>query len=107
MQPKLLFIPLISFALGMVIYSSAVPSDGAAVYKAKCVTCHAADGSGQTPVGKSLHLKDLRSAEVQKHTDAELRQVIADGRGKMPAYKGTLSEDDILKLVAFIRGLRH
>ena len=28
--------------------------DGAAIYKTKCTTCHGADGSGQTPAGKSL-----------------------------------------------------
>src|SRR5437773_587501 len=45
--------------------------DGAAIYKTKCNACHGPDGSGQTPVGKSLKLGDLRSPEVQKMTDAE------------------------------------
>ncbi len=29
---------------------------GADTYKAKCAMCHAADGSGSTPAGKSMKL---------------------------------------------------
>src|SRR5205085_7112585 len=75
------------------------------IYKTKCSSCHGPDGSGQTPVGKSLKIRDLRSADVQKQTDADLVKVISDGRGKMPAYKTKVSVADITSLVAFIRGL--
>ena len=81
-------------------------SDGAAIYKAKCAMCHGADGAGQTAMGKNMKLRDLRSAEVQKQTDAELVKWIADGKGKMPAYKGKLTPADIDALVAFIRTLK-
>ena len=81
-------------------------SDGAAIYKAKCAMCHGPDGAGQTPMGKNMKLRDLRSAEVQKQTDAELVKWIADGKGKMPAYKGKLTPADIDALVAFIRTLK-
>jgi len=80
-------------------------SDGAALYKAKCAACHAADGSGQTPMGKSMKLRDLRSADVQKQTDRELYDWTADGKGKMPAYKTKLTEADINALVAHMRAL--
>jgi cytochrome c6 len=79
--------------------------DGAALYKAKCATCHAADGSGQTTMGKNLKLRDLRSAEVQKQTDKELYAWTADGKGKMPAYKSKLNEAEINSLVAYMREL--
>jgi cytochrome c551 len=81
-------------------------ADGAAVYKAKCAMCHGADGAGQTPMGKNMKLRALGSAEVQKQTDAELVKWIADGKGKMPAYKGKLTPADIDALVAFIRTLK-
>ena len=81
-------------------------ADGAAIYKAKCAMCHGPDGAGQTPMGKNMKLRDLRSADVQKQTDAELVKWIADGKGKMPAYKGKLSADEINALVAFIRTLK-
>ena len=85
---------------------SAFAADGAAIYKAKCAMCHGPDGAGQTPMGKNMKLRDLRSADVQKQTDAELVKWIADGKGKMPAYKGKLSADEINALVAFIRTLK-
>lgn len=81
-------------------------SDGAAIFKAKCAMCHGPDGAGQTPMGKNLKLRDLRSADVQKQTDAELVKWITDGKGKMPAYKGKLTPADIDAVVAFIRTLK-
>lgn len=81
-------------------------SDGAAIFKAKCVMCHGADGAGQTPMGKNLKLRSLGSAEVQKQTDAELVKWISDGKGKMPAYKEKLTPADINAVVAFIRTLK-
>ena len=78
-------------------------ADGAAIYKAKCASCHGPDGSGQTPVGKSMKVRDLRSADVQKQTDQELYNWTADGKGKMPAYKGKLTAAEINALVAHMR----
>lgn len=80
-------------------------SDAANVYKANCVLCHAADGSGNTTSGKALGAKDLASSEVQKKSDAELTEVIAKGKGKMPAFGAKLKPDDIKQLVAYIRAM--
>jgi len=97
-----------TFAILIIVAMTAATlaaADGAAVYKAKCATCHGADGSGQTPMGKSMKLRDLRSAEVQKQTDQELYDWTANGKGKMPAYKGKLSDEEIKALVAHMREL--
>ena len=48
---------------------------------------------------------DLRSAEVQKESDADLQQSISNGKGKMPPFKAKLSVADVASLVAYIRGL--
>ena len=85
--------------------ASAAAPDAAADYKAKCANCHAADGSGNTPVGKNMKLRDLRSPEVQKQTDAQLTTLIAKGKGKMPPYEKTLSADQIKQQVAYMREL--
>ena len=77
--------------------------DAAGLFKAKCVACHGADASGNTPMGKNLKIRDLRSAEVQGQSDAELFKIISNGKGKMPAYGKSLSEEQIHKLVAFVR----
>ncbi len=83
---------------------AAVFADGAAIYKTKCNACHGPDGSGQTPVGKGLKLKDLRSPEIQKLTDAEITKALTDGKGKMPASK--LSADDIKTVIGYVRSLK-
>jgi mono/diheme cytochrome c family protein len=75
------------------------------IYKTNCVLCHAADGSGNSSSGKTLGAKDLRSDVVQKKTDAELTEVITQGKGKMPAFGKKLKPEDITKLVAYIRAL--
>jgi len=94
--------------LGSLLLAVALPTaafaDGTATFKTKCAPCHGADGSGQTPVGKNLKVRDLRSAEVQKLTDAEITKVLTDGKGKMPASK--LAAPDIKAVVAFIRTLK-
>lgn len=76
---------------------------GASVYKAKCATCHGQDGSGNTPVGKSLQVADLRSAAVQSKSDAELTQSVTEGKGNMPGFKGNITEDEIHSVVTFVR----
>ena len=81
-------------------------ADGAALYKAKCASCHSADGSGSSAMGKSMKLRDLGSADVQKQTDKELATITADGKGKMPAYKAKMTAEETNAVVAFIRTLK-
>ena len=91
----------------LIAVAAVAGGDGsAALYKGKCAMCHGPDGSGQTTMGKNLKLRDLRSAEVQKQSDAELEKIITDGKGKMPAYKGKLPPVEITDLVKFIRTLK-
>lgn len=82
-------------------------ADAAVTYKAKCAGCHGADGSGSTAAGKALKARDLRSAEVQKQSDAQLYEIIAKGKGKMPGFEKTLGADSCKALVAFVRTLKQ
>jgi mono/diheme cytochrome c family protein len=93
--------------LALAVSGSLRAQDAPALYKSKCAACHGADGSGNTTMGKSLGAKDLGSAEVQKQTDAQLTDIVTNGMagGKMPAYKGKLTDDDIKGLVGYIRTL--
>ena len=75
-------------------------------FQTKCAMCHGADGAG-SEVGKSMNVPDLRAPVVQKLPDAQLAQVISDGKGGMPSFKSSLSEDQIHALVAHIRSLRQ
>ena len=76
-----------------------------------CATCHANDGSGQTPIGKNVYPKapDLRLSHTQSMSDGEIFWVIHNGIRftAMPAWgEGDPAEDkDSWKLVHFIRHL--
>ena len=72
--------------------------------KSKCAACHGADGTG-SPMGKKMGAHDFTSADVQKMSDAELTDIITNGKNKMPKY-GSLKPEDIKGLVAFIRTLK-
>jgi len=78
---------------------------GEAVYKAKCATCHGADGVGATPAGKATKARDFCSDEVKKETDAEWTEIIAKGKNKMPAYDRKITDAEVKDVVAYIRGL--
>jgi len=77
-----------------------------ATFRTKCAMCHGQDGSGSA-AGKSMNVPDLRSPVVQKLPDAELAQVISSGKGGMPSFKGSLSDDQIQSLVTHIRSLHQ
>jgi mono/diheme cytochrome c family protein len=85
---------------------AAAQAKGQDVFKAKCAMCHGADGSGSTSMGKSMGLKPLGSPDVQKMSDADLTALITNGKGKMPAYKGKLTDAQISDVVAYIRTLK-
>jgi mono/diheme cytochrome c family protein len=80
-------------------------SAGEALYAQKCKVCHGPDGGGDTMMGKKLGVKDLRSAEVQKQTDAQINDIITKGKDKMVGFGGKISADEIKGLVAFVREL--
>jgi mono/diheme cytochrome c family protein len=65
--------------------------------------CHAADGSGNTPMGKKLSMKDLASPDIQSKSDATLIDLTTNGINKMPAFKGKLSEAQISDVVQYLR----
>src|ERR1700731_511101 len=75
-----------------------------ATFRTKCAMCHGQDGAG-SDVGKSMNIPDLRSLAVQKVPDAELAQIISNGKAGMPPFKSSLSEDQIHGLVRYVRSL--
>ena len=96
----------ILFCLVLALANTAwAEGDSAQLYKTNCAMCHAADGSGNSPSGKALKAKDLRSDEVQKKSDAEIIEGISKGQGKMPAFGKKLKPEQIQQLVSYVRQL--
>ena len=95
-----------SVILAFLIASSgaAFGADTGALWAQNCASCHGKDGSGSTAMGKKLGVKDY--TKEQGFSDAEATNVIKNGKGKMKAYKGKLSDADVKALVAYVRGLK-
>lgn len=98
---------LCGLIIGLALPSIAsAQAKGQDTFKAKCALCHGADGSGNTTMGKSMGLKDLGSPAIQSMSDADLTNAVTNGKGKMPAYKGKLSDAQISEVVSYIRTLK-
>jgi len=100
-----LFVGLTGFPVSIVNANAAQASAAiTATFRTKCAMCHGPDGVG-SEVGKSMNVPDLRSQAIKELTDAELAQVISEGKGGMPSFKNSLSADQIQGLVKHIRAL--
>lgn len=75
-------------------------------YTEKCQVCHGATGRGDTPAGKAMGARAFNSPDVIKQSDADLLEVIKNGKGKMPAFAGKLTAPQMTVLVAYIRKLQ-
>lgn len=77
------------------------------IWKAKCKSCHGADGSANTAEGKKQKVDSMRTADWQtKWTDEKITKIINEGskdKPKMKAFKGKISDEDIAALVKHIR----
>lgn len=104
MQKPIIFICFVS--LLTVSSMSFAQKSGADTYKSKCKSCHGADGTGDTPAGKSMKVVSFSSPEIVSASDDDLFADTKNGKGKMPAYAGKLSDDQIKEVVAYIRTLQ-
>jgi cytochrome c6 len=97
------FAMAIAFA---VVLGPSLPAQaqGADLFKAKCAACHGADGTG-TATGKKMGAHDFTTADVQGMSDAQLTDIITNGKNKMPRYRA-LKPEEIKSLVAYIRTLK-
>lgn len=84
-------------------------TEGRAHFADHCAGCHANDGSGNTPLGRSLYPRapDMRREPTQALSDGELFYIIENGvrLTGMPAWGGAGKPEESWKLVHFIRHL--
>ena len=83
-------------------------ADVATTFARNCVSCHGRDGRGRTRKGRQTHARDLTDGSWQDDvSDERLFNSIHNGRGKMPAFRKSLSENEIDALVAHVRRFRR
>jgi cytochrome c6 len=93
---------VIALFLSIPLFTQA--QDASALFKSKCAGCHGADGTGSA-MGKKMGAHDFTTADVQKMSDADLTDIITNGKNKMPKY-ASLKPEEIKGLVAYIRTLK-
>ena|ERR1700722_3654808 len=98
---------LIVFLAAPVLFVPAVRAQGTAEanFKAKCAGCHGPDGAGMTAAGKAMKVRDFHDPEVQKESDAQLTDIITNGKNKMPKYGDKLKDTEIKDLAAYVHDL--
>jgi len=104
-----ILVPLIAALMMPAVVLAAGKGDaeaGHAVFKAHCQMCHGPEGHGNAALAKMMKttIPDLGSKQVQALTDAQMREVIEKGKGKMTAVKG-LTSAQIDDVIAFVRTL--
>ena len=80
---------------------------GKTVYDTSCKSCHGPDGTPNPAVAKMMkvEMKDLKSADIQSMSDADIATVITKGKGKMQPIKAVTgkSADDV---AAYVHSLK-
>jgi len=80
-------------------------SSGADVYKAKCQSCHGAQGMPNPGIAKAMGVKPANDPSVKAIGEAQMIADTANGKNKMPAFKGKLTDAQIKDSVDYFRSL--
>ncbi len=70
---------------------------GAELYSQFCARCHGADLNGA--IGSGLGV----GSDLVDRPDGYITDVIVNGRGSMPAFRRTLTDEQVGRIVDFIR----
>ena len=99
------------FAAGLFLFVPAILGQDAAkgekLFATKCKSCHGAQGQGNPAIAKGLGVtfRDLKSAEVQKQSDAELKKLAMGGHGKKKPLK-SVTPAELDDVVAYLRTMK-
>ena len=103
---------LIASSLAMALFegigrSSQKLPDGDALFLKNCASCHGKDGRAKTFKAKFNHARNLTDPTWQAAiNDEHMYESILRGKGKMPAFRKKLSDNEVAALVTYIRNLK-
>ncbi len=75
--------------------------NGKDVYSKECVSCHGHNGAGEMP-----GVPNFTESNILFKMNRELINVVNDGIGIMPGYRGLLTDEEIQDVVAYLRTFR-
>jgi mono/diheme cytochrome c family protein len=73
----------------------------ASMFRQNCAICHGQEANGKEIDGKLI--PSLRYGAAATKSEEEIYHQIKEGKLPMPAFKSQLTEDEIRKMVQFIR----
>ena len=87
-------------------------TEGKTLFEKNCKRCHGESGRGDGPDGDPDHQQDMDLTQAQRaarNPDGVVFYKAWNGRArpKMPAFKDTLSKDDVWKIVTYVQTLRE
>ena len=89
-----------------VAFAQTPPSDASLtanpVYKGNCAKCH-----GKTAEGRHFGGPSLISERTAATSTEDLRNIIANGKGRMPKFAGKLTSEEIDTLIHEIQSLNR
>jgi cytochrome c6 len=80
-------------------------SAGADTYKAKCQSCHGAQGTPNPGIAKAMGVKAANDPSVTSISETQMIADTTNGKGKMPAFKDKLTDGQIKDSVEYFRSL--
>jgi hypothetical protein len=96
---------VVASAVMLLLTSGCRPSERmAALYGQRCLSCHGARGRGDGPMAASLAVSvpDFRDT-VEHKSNAQMRRIVREGKGIMPAFGPALSPGEINDTIRMVR----
>ena len=92
--------------ISIVMFNEDIVKEGEAIYNNSCISCHG------TPTKENFVLMspppgDIATVKFQNQLDGEIFYKIKSGRGLMPKFVDAFGQDEIWKLVAYIRSFNE
>lgn len=94
---------VLAMAMAVAGTVSFAQSSGEATYKANCQSCH---GTAGTPSAGIAKMMGVKPASEYKSSEKEQIDAVKNGKGKMKAFSGKLTDDQIKDVVAYFRTLK-
>lgn len=73
----------------------------ASLFRQNCAICHGQEANGKEMDGKLI--PSLRYGDAETKTEEEIYLQIKEGKLPMPAFKNQLTEEEIRRMVKFVR----
>lgn len=98
-------IALMLISTGIAVWAADTKA-GQSVYARACQSCHGPNGAGVAAAAKMLkaEIRDLKVA-TKTMSDADVRKIVVEGKGKMVATKGVAGAD-LDSVIAYVRTLK-